>query len=568
MAASLILTVALCASAALAVTYNCDNIDPRFGRASCGGQFFDLHNIWSHQWQVTGATTGAANATLFGCLAGVQPSYLQQINLLDPVCPAFTAAFPNNTVAVDCYSTGTNPHNAAPVGRASNQSWTFTNASGSNVITIQFFEPFSAQANLAVQLYCDPNAPHYEPNITVNSFSVPNFWNISIASASVCHAVPACGVAVTSYVNGPWPMFQGTPTRSGQIALNATQTCNLGWRSYVGTPVSGGPIIGPHGSVYIGTFGHNLIKISATTGIRQWEVQTAGTVMTPVIAVATPFSSANRTIYTPSNNVVQAIDSDTATIVWTYTHPDVTAQCTTPVFSDFNYYYTGVYFTCGSVLLAVNAQFGRVDWNYSVPQTEGPISAPSVDPINRIIFFGSNKALYGINGTGSQVFYYKGGVLGVPTISNHGRSVYFNGLDNQTYAVSVKSGLEQWSYPYGGGLSSAAIGPDCVIYQGSYNGTIYALDANAGLVRWTYQTGGRVDSSPAVDGTNTVYVGSYDGKLYALDGLTGTVKWTLNTKSAIIASPAIAEDGSVLIGTVSGYVYSVTPNQASPPCPA
>jgi outer membrane protein assembly factor BamB len=82
------------------------------------------------------------------------------------------------------------------------------------------------------------------------------------------------------------------------------------------------------------------------------------------------------------------------------------------------------------------------------------------------------------------VFNFSKGVTGIPTISNHDRTVYFSGTDNNTYAVSIDSQLEQWSLQGAGGISSAAIGPECVIFIGSSDGNVYAIDANAGLERW------------------------------------------------------------------------------------
>jgi eukaryotic-like serine/threonine-protein kinase len=77
-------------------------------------------------------------------------------------------------------------------------------------------------------------------------------------------------------------------------------------------------------------------------------------------------------------------------------------------------------------------------------------------------------------------------VLGLPTVSNHGNSIFFNGVDNQTYAVDAHSGLLIWSYPVSGSLSSAAIGPNCTLFLGSFDGKVFAIDAHTGFVLWQY----------------------------------------------------------------------------------
>ncbi len=140
-----------------------------------------------------------------------------------------------------------------------------------------------------------------------------------------------------------------------------------------------------------GTVGHSLFKINGTSGATVWRQQFDGAVQTATIAVTSPFFAKNRTLYVPNSNLMVAIDSGTRAELWRFVHPHVYETCRTAVFSDFYYYFTGVYFTCGSSLYFANAVAGRIEWNFTVPASEGFLSAPAVSLVKGIAFVGSNK---------------------------------------------------------------------------------------------------------------------------------------------------------------------------------
>lgn len=138
-----------------------------------------------------------------------------------------------------------------------------------------------------------------------------------------------------------------------------------------------------------GTVGDRVYAIGQN-GNPLWAQATPGAARTPIIAVASPFITANLTLYVPSLNFMLAIDPVTHAVAWTVTHPDPTAHCNTAVFSDFNYYFTAVYFTCGNTLYAVNAERGRVDWTFNVTN-EGSLTAPAISATEGTVFVGSSK---------------------------------------------------------------------------------------------------------------------------------------------------------------------------------
>ena len=125
-------------------------------------------------------------------------------------------------------------------------------------------------------------------------------------------------------------------------------------------------------------------------------------------------------------------------------------------------------------LYFANAKEGRIEWSYTVPPSEGSLSGLAVGLDGRV-YIGSQLNLYvvdGSDGVPHTTVLYKMGVVGIPTISNHGRNVYFQGTDNYTYSVDTMLGALEWKTYYGGGISSSAISPDCHIVLG-YNSSLY-----------------------------------------------------------------------------------------------
>ena len=325
------------------------------------------------------------------------------------------------------------------------------------------------RANLRALVYCDQNAPHYAPYIFVKSAGPDGNWDINIASRAICQAVQPCAVPASDFINGPWPMFQATAARVGQIGLVGAQTCTVAWKVFVGSAITGSPIIGPGGHIYVGTIGHNLFRIDAATGTVAWRTSFEGAVNTITIAKATPLGDGNHTLYVPTLNKLIAIDASTQAEMWRFEHPNLRDRCLPAVFSDFYYYFTGLYFICGPTLYFANAQRGRIEWNYTVPENEGSLSGLAVGPVDGRIYVGSKSNLYSVDassGVPVATIIYKMGVVGIPTVSNHGLKVYFQGTDNYTYAIDSTSGALEWKENYGGGISSSAISPDCSIVLG------------------------------------------------------------------------------------------------------
>ncbi len=85
--------------------------------------------------------------------------------------------------------------------------------------------------------------------------------------------------------------------------------------------------------------------------------------------------------------------------------------------------------------------------------------------------------------------------------------------NQKIYAID-HDGTLKWEFPTrDGGLSSAAIGSNGIVYFGAGN-SLYAVAPNGTLV-WQFVTQPTI-SDPAIGSDGIIYVGSSDGNLYAI----------------------------------------------------
>jgi hypothetical protein len=113
--------------------------------------------------------------------------------------------------------------------------------------------------------------------------------------------------------------------------------------------------------------------------------------------------------------------------------------------------------------------------------------------------------------------------------------------------------------------SSVAMGPDEMLYAGSWDSKIHAIDPATGTALWTYQTGGQIETAPAVGPDGTVYVGSRDKRLHAVDASTGQGKWTFWRATRSIPRPP---SGPTEPSTLAPRTASFTVSVAARPLPS
>ncbi|HEX7620764.1 MAG TPA: PQQ-binding-like beta-propeller repeat protein [Anaerolineales bacterium] len=135
-----------------------------------------------------------------------------------------------------------------------------------------------------------------------------------------------------------------------------------------------------------------------------------------------------------------------------------------------------------------------------------------------------------------------------------GTNVYFGTLGRKVYAVNAQTGRQTWVQTVNGAiLGSPVLGPNNILYVGTYNGILVSLNTSNGQVIQQETTSSWIWSGPALDGSD-VYVGDANGMFYAFP-VTGTGQpWTQQLNGAIVGSPLIL-DKTIVVGTESGNVY-------------
>jgi outer membrane protein assembly factor BamB len=341
-----------------------------------------------------------------------------------------------------------------------------------------------------------------------------------------------------------WPMFHNNLSHTGNSSSAAPITNQTQWRYSTGSNVFSSPAIA-NGTVYVGSYDHNLYALNATTGSKTWNYTTGDIVWSsPAIASGVVYFGSN-------DGRVYALNSSTGTQIWNYTtgnavqsSPTVTAGVVYIGSNDYNEY-------------ALNATTGGKIWSYTTGQFVNSSSAV----VNGVVYFGSwDGNVYALNATsGAKLWNYPN--IGFVTSSSAVDSgvVFIGGGDNNIYALNASDGTQLWRTTTNSAVeSSPAVAYGCVyIGLDGIDGKVYALNATTGGQIWVYSTGYYIQSSPAVAG-GVVYIGSNNGNVIALNGTAGSKIWSYTTgatDSAVRSSPAVA-NGVVYVGSDNDNVYA------------
>ncbi len=343
---------------------------------------------------------------------------------------------------------------------------------------------------------------------------------------------------------GSWSMFHGDARHSGLTLCDAPHDSLFGWSYATGDSiVYSSPIVGPDGTVYVGTLGKDLVALSFF-GEPLWTFRGDGN-----FRYSTPARSEDGTIYIGgSNNHLYAVDAH-GSRKWTFeaggavkTSPNIGSDGT-------------IYFGADDGLLYAVRPDSTLAWTFATGDTIR--SSPAIAPDGTILVGSNDGNLYAVRpdgslrwsaATGAQIKYCS------PAISETGE-VYFGSYDGNLYAVTVDQTL-LWVYPTGNVLrSSPALGLDGRVYIGS-GSRLLAINA-AGELEWDFSTGGSIYGSPVYwEDDDVVGVGSLDGTFYLLHA-DGSLDWTFTVGAPIYTTPAPSRHGDLYVADVSGRVWAM-----------
>jgi eukaryotic-like serine/threonine-protein kinase len=294
------------------------------------------------------------------------------------------------------------------------------------------------------------------------------------------------------------------------------------------------------GSIYIGSYDHNLYSINAADGTMQWKFATDGGVVTR------PAVNEENIFIGSEDKLLHVVSIRTGKVVWTY--PTEGRVRSSPRVAEGH-----VFFGSDDYRIhAVNLLSGRAAWRFET--TAAVRSTPFVS--QEFVYAGSEDgSFYCVDFRGNVKWSYKAklAVTSSPWVTDG--VVYFSSLDGMLYALDARSGWAIWRFRMGKGSISSPCVADGMVYLGSVDGNIYAVDLHTSKEVWRFKTEHQVSGSPAIY-KDAVYCGSVDGNLYCLDNRTGRLRWKFTTKGAITGSPLIYDD-IVYTGSVDHFLYAL-----------
>ena len=280
--------------------------------------------------------------------------------------------------------------------------------------------------------------------------------------------------------------------------------------------------------------------------------------------------------YNPDEYGVGTTNASSLTLKWSAS----TAQLlrSSPVYAN-GIVYVG---THDGILMAYNATTGAVEWQFNSNTGFEIPSAPLVDPVNNLVFFGTMgfedsgipSPFYALNATTGQLVWSE--ILpynnfGFPSL--HFNTIYIGssheGGSAMLNAIDELSGHVVWQYATPGGVWGA-VAADTVngvntVFTGIGNpgNAIVSLNAATGAVNWSYSTSARGDDdvgSGIVVSNGLVYANSKNGTLYAIHENDGTLAWSTPIGPANIgnvSTPAIGPDGTLYVGSLDNHLYAL-----------
>lgn len=189
----------------------------------------------------------------------------------------------------------------------------------------------------------------------------------------------------------------------------------------------------------------------------------------------------------------------------------------------------------------------QLKWKYQVGGNVGNGPNSVVISKDGTIFVAGNSKIIALNANGSLKWAKDYTSTQGPSLSADGQTLYFDS-ESSVIAASSLDGTKKWEFKTDNNMIfGPTVGPDGVIYQGSWDKYFYAINSD-GTLKWKYLTKGTISYPPSIDKNGNIYLGGGDahfgpdGNIYAFNK-DGRLLWTYDTKMLRVGSPAIGYDG-------------------------
>ncbi len=294
------------------------------------------------------------------------------------------------------------------------------------------------------------------------------------------------------------------------------------------------------GTVFIGSYDHNLYALDATSGAFMWKIPTEGGIVTK------PAVTSELIFVGSEDGNLHAINTRSGKPAWTH-------EIGSPIRSSPKIAEGHVIFGADDgFLYCVNILSTRRAFRFDSGETIR--SSPFVT--SEFIYVGNESGdFHCLDFRGQSKWHYraKRAVTSSPVVTQG--IVYFTSLDASIYALDARSGWVLWRYRMMKGSASSPCRNENNLFLGSADGNIYCLEADNAKEIWKFQTGSQVSGSPATF-RDWVYCGTADGTLYCLEQRNGKVRWKFLTDGPLTGTPLVYND-MVYIGSADHMVYAL-----------
>ena len=167
-------------------------------------------------------------------------------------------------------------------------------------------------------------------------------------------------------------------------------------------------------------------------------------------------------------------------------------------------------------------------------------------------------------------FATKDAIMGAPTLSPDGQTLYVGSNDGFVYALKTSDGSKVWATDFGGPVNGSPVvsSDGGTLYDASINGTVKAVKTSDGTVTLSRSLNGGIRGNLALspDGS-TLYAALTTSQLDGIPvggtgGNTGITGFYLD--GAPIGSPAVDTQGNVYITTGAGTLMSFAASNTTP----
>jgi outer membrane protein assembly factor BamB len=355
-----------------------------------------------------------------------------------------------------------------------------------------------------------------------------------------------------------WPRMRGDLFNSAKSSYKGPENPEIKWTLNLGGSFGRAtPIIGPDGTIYIGTGTQGTFVAVKPDGTVKWSIELgqsiegAGTI------------GQDGTLYILANNIVYAITSE-GDIKWSFQmgFGDTQIPASPAIGADGTIYVNGGDPGYSNfALVAINPD-GTEKWRFKNYNTL--YGSPAIGSDGTIYISGRNRRVYAVNPDGTLKWESAdfGEIIWTGTLIDNKGNLYIGVASGMVISLD-STGSRRWFAPIIGATniqSQLAISPNgdsIYIASGGESGKrFHAIDTATGKKKWDADVGANPLSSPIVDANGTIYFGSRDANIYAFNP-DGSLKWKVNIGAGMAyTSPALGEDG-VLYAASSNNLYAI-----------